>query len=170
MMLPASRDAEIEACLPAMRRFARRLTKGGAHADDLVQEALLRALGKWSLLRSRTSLKSWLLAILYNLFLETLRRSRIQPLELEWAEVNSPSTATPEEFASASSLLRAMDRLSDEHRTVLHLVAVEGLSYAEVSAVLGIPKGTVMSRLSRARSQFRDMIGGTNVVPLRSVS
>jgi RNA polymerase sigma-70 factor (ECF subfamily) len=163
-----SRDDAIERHVPALRRFARSLERDKDRADDLVQECLVRALSAWPTLRSRNRLHSWLFSILYNAFLMHTRQSKRQDALLPLDSVDPPDQASDQASAlGAADLLRAVDCLSEEHRVVLLLVAVEDMSYAEAADSLGIPIGTVMSRLSRAREQLRNILGGQNIVPLR---
>jgi len=146
-------------------------------ADDLAQEALLRALARESQLRDRARLKSWLCAILANCFRDHHRRRReYDGLDaLENAEADA--SATPEESAAAAQLARRVRaeiaRLPLGQRQVLTLVDLEGFSYAEVGEILEVPTGTVMSRLCRARQALRQPLIGfaplTDAARIRSV-
>jgi RNA polymerase sigma-70 factor (ECF subfamily) len=149
----------MEACVPALRRYARSLLRDPQEVDDLVHDCLVRALDQLHTRREDGDLRAWLFAIMRNLFLSRARNktgSRVVFLE----EVNQDGLAmqaTQEGHMQANDLLRGLDELSEEQRSVLLLVSVEGLSYAQVAQVLGIPIGTVMSRLSRARERLRQM-------------
>jgi RNA polymerase sigma-70 factor (ECF subfamily) len=167
---------EIEPLIPALRRYARALLRDRASADDLVQDCLERAIGRWSQRRDG-EVRSWLFAILHNLAVDRFRQKATRGIHV-------PIDATNEnEFGQAAAqdsklmyqdVLNKLATLPDDQRAVLLLVAVEDLSYAEAAKVLGIPVGTVMSRLSRARERLQREIDGTtaasgNILPLRSV-
>lgn len=143
--------------LEPMRRYARVLTRGDAEADDLVQGALLRAVERRASFREGTNLRVWLMSILHNHFIDQMRaRKAAMARDQAWAETN-PGFAPPEgeHVVRLEQLRRAFLTLPAEQREALHLMAVEGLSVAEVSAILEIPAGTVMSRVGRARSALR---------------
>lgn len=147
--------------LPRLRRYARALTGDRAAADDLVQDTLERALSRWALFRRGSRLDAWLLAIMHNLFINQVRargaRPQVVPLE------SCPDPATPDtgtDRLALRDLDRALARLPPEQRAVLLLVSLEELSYEDAGKVLGIPVGTVMSRLSRARERLRALLAG----------
>jgi RNA polymerase sigma-70 factor, ECF subfamily len=143
--------------IPRLRRYARVLTHNAAWADDLVQDTLERALGRRWLFRLNSNLSAWLYTMLYRLYLNDAARARRQQ-EITVADV--PETPTLDTDPGLQlDVQRALARLSVEHRAVLVLVALEQLSYKEVATVLGIPLGTVMSRLARAREQLRLSLG-----------
>lgn len=143
--------------LPAMMRYARMLARGEAAAEDLVQEALLRAHEHRSNFRPGQSLKPWLFAVIHNLFVSGWRRSRAEDARIERMRNDAPGqqAASQEQSAYLQQIARRFDALPEGQREVLHLVAVEGLSYRDVAEALTIPVGTVMSRLSRARAMLR---------------
>lgn len=156
--------------IPRLRRYARALSSDRDFADDLVQDTLERAWNKFHLWRPGSDLRAWLFAIMHNVFVNQIRskRSDIEPLGDEAAAVSV--RATQSEGLEVDDLRRALERLSVEHREILLLVAVEQMKYDEVSQTLGIPVGTVMSRLSRARERLRQFLdGGASVVPLKVV-
>jgi RNA polymerase sigma factor (sigma-70 family) len=164
--------ADMEACVPALRRYARSLLRDRQEVDDLVHDCLVRALDQLHTRREGGDLRAWLFAIMHNLFVSRARRnkraSRTVPLE----EVNHDDLAmrpTQEGHVQTRDLLRALDALSEEQRSVLLLVTVEDLSYAQVAMVLGIPIGTVMSRLSRARERLRQLMEDEKGPALRRV-
>jgi RNA polymerase sigma-70 factor, ECF subfamily len=143
--------------LEPMRRYARVLTRGDAEADDLVQGALLRAVERRDSFREGANLRVWLMAILHNHFIDQTRaRKAAVARDQAWAEAN-PGFAPPEgeHVVRLEQLRRAFLSLPPDQREALHLMAVEGLSVAEVSAILDIPAGTVMSRVGRARAALR---------------
>lgn len=141
-----------------LRRYARLLTGGVGQADDLVQDTLERALRKWHLYDERGSLRSWLLALMHNRWVSQLRRE--QPYQPWDDDLAAPLADTSLQLALRLDTERALERLAPAQRAVLLLVVAEELSYAEVAAVLDIPIGTVMSRLSRARGAMRAQMEG----------
>jgi RNA polymerase sigma-70 factor (ECF subfamily) len=154
----------IVAEIPRLRRYARALTRDREAADDLVQDCLERAWGRFHLWRRHDNLRAWLFTIMHNLHANHVRRAKSRPatasLDVESA-VKLPSIrAAQEDNLEARGLVAALELLPDEQRTVLLLVALEQFSYEETSQVLGIPIGTVMSRLSRARERLRRHLAG----------
>lgn len=153
--------------LAALLRFARRLTRNTADAEDLVQETLVRALDRRAQLRDAAQLKPWLLAIERSTWLNTRRGLRH---ELELLEGGLAGGAAPEpqgdlerEIVGRSmgdELVAALGRLPEDWREALWLREVEELSYDEIAAVLECPVGTVRSRLSRARAAMIEHLGG----------
>ena len=157
--------ALIEPHIPGLRRFACALLRGDRHgADDLVQDCLERALSRWHSRRAEGDVRGWLYTILYNRFLSDQHRRRRRgghDALLEVAESELPGVAGGQDSALAHrDLLRAFAVLSEEQRSVLVLIAVEDLSYVEAARVLGVPVGTVMSRLSRGRERLRHLMNG----------
>lgn len=161
--MPASEAmiAQIQPLIPALRRYARAMVRNRDDADDLVQDVLERAIAAWARRRPTASLRSWLFTILHNLALDHFRRiarrGTTQPLE-DTPEFQFRTPARQEEAIEQARVLGLVARLPDEQRSVLLLVAVEELSYAEVAVILDVPQGTVMSRLSRARERLRRMM------------
>jgi RNA polymerase sigma-70 factor (ECF subfamily) len=155
----------IEAHIPGLRRFARALLRGDRQsADDLVQDCLERALSRWHLRRAEGNVRGWLYTILYNRFLSDKHRQRRRgvpdPL-ITGAEAKLPGIEGGQEWAlEHRDLLRAFAALPEEQRSVLLLVGVEDLSYEQAARVLGVPIGTVMSRLSRGRERLRHYMNG----------
>ena len=140
--------------LPALRRYATALTGSMNAADDLVQDCIERALRQSHTLQDPQRMGSWLRAILHNLFIDAVRRRRVQGTEVDIADMEQLiSTAAPD--AVHLDFTRAVNRLSAEHRQVLLMAGLEGLSYREIAAELDMPIGTVMSRLARARERLR---------------
>ena len=143
--------------LPGLRRYAAALVGNAARADDLVQDSIERALRQSGQLRDFQALPGWLRRILHNRYIDEIRRDRsrghLQDIAdyADHLEVSVPA----EDRAAAVDFLRAMNGLSLEHRQILLLVGLEDLSYQEISEELGIPLGTVMSRLARARERLR---------------
>jgi RNA polymerase sigma-70 factor, ECF subfamily len=159
-------DDALRTMLPRLRRFALWLARDAHAADDLVQSTMERALAKWATRRDDESLRAWLFAILYRLFLDGKRRaSRYALLLGALGREDEPTWPSAERVAEAHSTLAAFAALPDEQRSLLLWVTVEGLSYEEVAGILGVPIGTVMSRLSRARRAFRALGDGTTETP-----
>jgi RNA polymerase sigma factor (sigma-70 family) len=151
----------IEPLVPALRRYARSFLKDAAAADDLVQDTLERAISRWHQRRSDGDARTWLFTILHNLAVnrlrQTARRGPMLPLtDVEESEVGTRSTQ--EDSLRQQDILAAVNRLPAEQRSVLLLVSVEDLSYADAARVLDVPVGTVMSRLSRARARLLRMM------------
>lgn len=162
----------MEACVPALRRYAGSLLRDRQEVDDLVHDCLVRALDQLHTRREDGDLRAWLFAIMHNLFISHARRNKTRGRTVSLDEVNEDGLgmrATQEAHIQTRDLLRAVDGLPEEQRSVLLLVSVEDLSYAEVAQVLGIPIGTVMSRLSRARERLRQTTEGDAPPVLRRV-
>jgi len=147
--------------IPRLRRYARALAGDRASADDLVQDTLERAWAKLHLYRRGTDLRAWLFTVMHNVHVNRVRAARsTDPLEDEMPEL--AQRASQGDALVVRDLDRSIARLPDEQRAVLLLVTLEELSYEEVARTLGIPIGTVMSRLSRAREKMRAMMAGTS--------
>lgn len=162
---------EIEGQVPALRRYARALTRNADRADDLVQDCLERALRKQSLFRPTGPLRGWLFTMLLNLYRNSARHQRRRgdhvPIESLAVE---PATPAPQPGRIAlNEMSRAIDLLPDDQREALLLVVLEGLTYAEAAQVLKVPAGTLMSRLSRARSALKALTGAEQEPRLRTV-
>lgn len=157
--------SEIERELPQLRRFARSLTRDGEAADDLVHDCVARALAGRAGKRPGTSTRAWLYTILRNLHVDGLRRhkTRGETVPLDGLELGDDADVLQQVYVR--QVLDAVDTLTPEHREVLVLAAVEGLSYAEIAAVVGIPLGTVMSRLSRARENLTARLARPQAAP-----
>jgi RNA polymerase sigma factor (sigma-70 family) len=145
--------------LGSLRRYARSLTRNEAEVEDLVQDTLLRAYERRSHFRHGGNLKGWLLSILHNGFIDSKRSSQAEARRIEaMASLAETSLQPSQEYSiRLSEVRKAFFSLPEEQREALHLVAIENLSYAEASATLGIPLGTLMSRISRARAALRSL-------------
>jgi RNA polymerase sigma-70 factor, ECF subfamily len=145
-------------CIPQLRRYARALMGSDGAADDLVQDTLERALMKFDLWQPGTNLRAWLFSIMHNLYVNQLRGAR------DWAPLDEdleiPVGPRQEEGLRIRDLNKALQALPPEQREVLLLVGLEGMRYEEVSMALGVPMGTVMSRLSRGRERLRCLLDG----------
>ena len=158
---PPLPQPELVAAIPRLRRYARVLTGETTRADDLVQETLARAWEKRRLWAAGSDLRAWLFTIMHNVFVNqrAMTRRDAQSLSLD-DEDNGVARelsvrSDPHLRVELAQVVRALDRLPAEQREVLVLAAVEELRYEEIAAVLAIPVGTVMSRLSRARDKLR---------------
>jgi RNA polymerase sigma-70 factor (ECF subfamily) len=160
----------IEENIPSLRRYAWSLLHNKSDADDLVQDCLVRALDHLDSLRRDGDLRAWLFAIMHNIFASRWRRVRNQArLLAEHGEPEAIIAAPQQASAEMRDVLRGLDTLPDEQREVILLIAVEGFRYDEVAAMLGVPIGTVMSRLSRARDRLSQFVQGQERPMLRRV-
>jgi RNA polymerase sigma factor (sigma-70 family) len=163
----------IESYIPSLRRYASALLRDRQEVDDLVHDCLVRALDQLHTRREDADMRAWLFAIMHNVFIGRLRQRRrrgyMEPVD-EVAEPALGVRPTQEENVHTRDVIRALGSLPKEQRSVLFLVAVEDLSYAEVAEVLAIPIGTVMSRLARARERLRRILESGPPVALRSVN
>jgi RNA polymerase sigma-70 factor (ECF subfamily) len=148
----------LEAEIPRLRRYARALTRDITRADDLVQTCLTRAIAKQHLWQPGTDLRAWLFTILHNQHVNDVRRPA---REVALSEMDQLPMAQPQALVMLElrDLEAAIAKLPQEQRRVILLVGLEGLSYDDVATVLGVPIGTVRSRLSRARDQLRKLMG-----------
>ena len=153
--------------LPALRRFAAALSGSLPMADDLVQDCIERALRKSDQLREPHRLGAWLRTIMHNVFVNEIRRRRYEPTE-DIEKLADELSFRESDPAATRDFVRAMNGLSVEHREILLLAGLEGLSYREIAATLDLPIGTVMSRLARARGRLREALDGENVVRLHA--
>jgi RNA polymerase sigma-70 factor, ECF subfamily len=162
--MPDHPAAQIEAHIPGLRRFARQLLRGDPErADDLVQDTLERALSRWHLRRTDGDMHGWLYTILYHRFLTDLHREKRRNMRHGSTNiaVGRPAVEGEQEAVLVRrDLLRAFAELPEDQRSVLFLVTIEDLSYGEAARILGVPIGTVMSRLSRGREKLRRYLSG----------
>lgn len=153
--------AELGIHIASLRRYACALLRSRVDADDLVQETLVRALSRAEQFTPGTSLRAWLFTILHNLHVNQVRQKVARPGEVPVDDV-APLLTEPgrqEGTVALGEMLRILGTLPEEQRQVLLLVGLEGLKYDEVARTLGVPIGTVMSRLSRAREAMRSRMG-----------
>ena len=151
---------ELATHLPALRAFALSLTRDASAADDLVQEAIMKAWSNLDKFTPGTNLRAWLFTILYRQFVDNHRRTRRYARMLEFFTGRDDAQPSTERTVMAQSTLQAFDQLSTEQRALLLWISVEGLSYQQVADILEVPIGTVMSRLSRARQALRALSEG----------
>ncbi len=158
--------------LPYLRRFARALCGDAALADDLVQDCAERALSRSHLYDPARPLRAWLFAILRNIFISGLRKgSRLQVVKNVDDLHDGEDAVRPEQETNISINLitQALDRLPEQQREILVLVSLEEMSYREAAEIVGVPIGTVMSRLSRARQLLQQILEDRGTPVLRRV-
>ncbi|HMO09685.1 MAG TPA: RNA polymerase sigma factor [Paracoccaceae bacterium] len=163
--------AEMIALLPRLRAFARSLTRAQDTADDLVQATCEKALRNLGGFTPGTRLDAWLFRIMRNAWIDTTRARRDHTAIDDLGEGLEPAGEDGRAVVMArlelADVARAVDALPEEQRSVLMLVCVEGMRYREAAEALGIPEGTVMSRLARGRAALVQMLDGNAA---RSVS
>lgn len=161
---------QVEACVPALRRYARALTRSADLADDLVQDCLERAISRRALFRPTGPVRAWLFTILLNLYRNALRSSHRRGEMVHIDTVPELATPAPQPgHLALAEMARAIDTLPQEQKEALLLIALEGLPYQEAADILKIPLGTLMSRLGRARAALRVMTGTPAEPHLRTV-
>jgi RNA polymerase sigma-70 factor (ECF subfamily) len=151
----------LETEIPRLRRYARALTRDMTRADDLVQSCLTRAIAKQHLWQPGTDLQAWLFTILHNENVNDVRRAVREGVHVDIEEdVALVLSVQPRAMASLElrDLEAAIGKLAPEQRQVVLLVGLEGMKYEEVALILGVPIGTVRSRLSRGRDQLRRLM------------
>lgn len=146
--------------VPRLRRYARALAGNRHDADDLVQDTLVRAWSRAALWRGVADMRAWLFGIMHNLHVDGARRPRLATVAMDSAMPEPPVAPAQDERLALRDLQAALDRLPAEQKEVLLLVALEDMTYADVARTLGIPIGTVMSRLSRGRERLRALLDG----------
>jgi RNA polymerase sigma-70 factor (ECF subfamily) len=166
------REQELAAVIPRLRRYALVLTGNPARGDDLVQDTLTRAWDKRSYWRAGSDLRAWLFTIMHNVFVNQLAGARRDAANVSLDAEGENGTAfqvptvdDPTRRIELQEVMGWIRRLPAEQREVLMRVAVEGMRYEEVAVALGIPVGTVMSRLSRAREKLKRMSEQQAVAP-----
>jgi RNA polymerase sigma-70 factor (ECF subfamily) len=156
--------ADIVALLPRLRRFARALTGQAADADDIVQIAVERALVRIDQFQPGTRLDAWLLSIVRNAWIDEARsrtrRGKVFASAEEGERVGSDGAAEVYAKLETQDVWKAMRKLPEEQREAVALVCVEGLAYREAADALGVPIGTLTSRLARGREALQLMLGG----------
>lgn len=154
--------------IPRLRRYARALTGDAARADDLVQDTLERALVKLELWQPGSNLRAWLFTMMHNIFINQIGSRHATDEALDEA-LDVPVSGGQMEALAARDIHAALAKLPEQQREVLLLVGLEQFSYDEAAQVLGVPLGTIMSRLSRAREKMRHILAGEPVVQLKVV-
>ena len=150
----------VEQQIPRLRRYARALTSNRERADDLVQDTLMRALAKEHLWQPGTDLRAWLFTIMHNQYVNTVRQGIRGGATVDIEEVSAtlPATTDPAASRQLRELERALSELPCGQRQVILLVGLEGMSYEETGKILGVPIGTIRSRLSRGRDALRKLL------------
>jgi RNA polymerase sigma-70 factor (ECF subfamily) len=154
--------AALIAELPHLRRFAYFLMRGSERADDIAQEALVRAVKHIGALRPDSNLRAWLFTIARNVARNEARRQRRSPVDphTDLDDIQPAQAQSQEAAIEMRELQEAVLRLPPAFRQTLFLCAIEGLSYEDAAQVLGVPIGTIRSRLARARRALeREMAG-----------
>ncbi|HUJ02875.1 MAG TPA: RNA polymerase sigma factor [Rhizomicrobium sp.] len=153
--------ARMTAALPRLRRFALSLAGNAADADDLVQDTVERALRNLHKWKPDTKLESWMFRIAQNLWIDQLRARKVRMADpIEEAHVAEDGARAAEAKLTLADTARALQRLPEEQRAVVALVLIEGIAYREAAEILGVPIGTVTSRLARAREALAAQLFG----------
>lgn len=160
---------EIETAIPALRRYARALVGDIHRADDLVQDCLERAVRKKHLWKPKGSVRAWLFTILLNIHRDSHRANRTHLVSLTEEHHEIGTLGSQQDRLALNQTIRHIARLPLEQKQVLLLIALEGFNYSEAASILAIPKGTLMSRLARARANLREMRDQPQSPKLRSV-
>jgi RNA polymerase sigma-70 factor (ECF subfamily) len=158
--------------IPSLRRYAWALSGDANQADDLVQECLARAISRRKLWISHKGMRPWLFTIMHNIYLNAARATANAPVvgSIEDYGKSIVSQSDADTICVISDFEQSLQQLSAEHREALLLVGLEQLSYKEASKVAGVPVGTIMSRLARAREQLsKSLSGETQVASIRRV-
>lgn len=158
---------ELRALIPRLRRFGHAITGSADDGDDLVQEALEKALARETQFQDGTRLDSWMYKIMQNAWIDqkrsATRRGRvIQPMSEDTFAVGEDGRESFDSRINLRQVREAMEKLHPDERAVLALVSIEGQTYRETAETLGIPIGTVMSRLARARARLLELLEGSD--------
>ena len=155
--------------IPRLRRYALALCGDPGRADDLVQDTLERALVKAHLWQGG-NLRAWLFTLMHNIFVNQWKQAQHMEFRADEDLPETPVRPAQQDALDLRDLERALAQLSPDHREVLLLVGLEELSYEQCAEVIGVPIGTVMSRLARARDRLRKLIAsGASNGPLKRV-
>jgi RNA polymerase sigma-70 factor (ECF subfamily) len=154
-------DFDVIAELPGLKRYALVLTRDAAEAEDLLQDTLLKAYEGRRGWQPDRALRPWLFSIMHNAHASRLRGRRAEDARIAQATEFAPQSGAPSQDARVqlAQVQRALLTLPEEQREALLLVAVEEFRYQEAATILGIPLGTLMSRLGRARATLRETVG-----------
>jgi RNA polymerase sigma factor (sigma-70 family) len=154
-------QGSLVAHIPDLRRYARSLSGDAWAADDLVQDTLERACERWQLWAAGSDLRAWLFTLMHNLFVDGARRAMRQGQRVDVDDIAQDLPGPGGTPDQTLDLQRCLLRLPAEQREVLLLVTLQDLRYEDVARITGVPIGTVMSRLSRARSRLRELMEGS---------
>ncbi|TPD59919.1 sigma-70 family RNA polymerase sigma factor [Emcibacter nanhaiensis] len=161
-MTPEKWRDEIVALLPRLRRFSFALTSSAADADDLLQATIEKALSKYSQFQAGTDLDKWLFRMCKNTWIDEWRSRQVRGPSVDPMDFRSELLVDGEQELvdrlSLSELNTALNKLQEDQKVLIALVAIEGHTYKEASEILEIPVGTVMSRLARARNALQDLL------------
>lgn len=151
---------ELERWSPNLRRYARALTRSVEQADDLVQDCLERAISRRHLWKASGNTRAWLFTIMHNIHANDSRKRDSRPQSVPIDDQDGSHHRPPAQLSRVAGLelAAALEALPEEQRQVILLVALEGMSYAEVAETVGVAQGTVMSRLSRGRERLRRLM------------
>jgi RNA polymerase sigma-70 factor (ECF subfamily) len=155
--------AEVQPLIPSLRRYARAMLRDGDLADDLVQDCLERVITHWDERRRAEDTRQWVFAIAHNLAVNKLRQETRRGIHVAIEDVDETAMVCPadqEHRVRHNELMRALDTLPQDQRSVILMISVEDLSYAEVAQALGVPVGTVTSRLARGREKLQRALDG----------
>ncbi|MDV7340388.1 RNA polymerase sigma factor [Terasakiella sp. A23] len=158
--------------LPNLRRYALSLAGDREKADDLVQDCLVRAMARLHLWEPGSNMRTWLFSILHNLYINNVKRAQIRPDSKSIEDGHNLDQAQPanqEKRLIVHDIDKALSLLPLEQKEVILLVGLEQLTYDEAADVLGISKGTVMSRLHRGREKLKSIMGMQKTAMLRSI-
>lgn len=159
-------EAAIRDQIPRLRRYARALTGNRDSADDLVQDTLERALSRSALFRPGGDPRPWLFTIMHNVFVNQVRSAAARrTTQLDPQAYEPIAHDSTQDGLALRDLARALADVPADQREVILLVGLENLSYADAASILGVPVGTVMSRLSRGRERLRAALAGEADVP-----
>ena len=155
-----SQERQLLTWVPRLRRYARALAGNRDDADDLVQDTLERAWAKSALWHGVADMRAWLFSIMHNLHVDGIRRPKLATVMMDDDTPEVAMAPTQGERLAVLDLQAALDLLPTEQKEIVLLVALEDMAYAEIATALGIPIGTVMSRLSRGRERLRALMEG----------
>lgn len=150
---------QLLALLPRLRRFALTLTRHRADADDMVQVAVERALARHAQWNPDTRLDSWMFGILRNAWIDEVRQRQRRGTSIDLDAIGDSVAADAGDAGDSLSVRQALARLPEQQRTAVSLVLIEGLAYKEAAEVMGIPIGTLTSRLARGREALQILLG-----------
>jgi len=145
--------------IPQLQRYAFALTYNADEAEELVQESLLRAIAKRHSWSSVKRPRAYLFSILHNLHVDRRKKALSEANHLNWMKIGEPADRATDPTI-AYDLARALQRIPRRQQQVIEMISVEGLTYREAASILGVPAGTVMSRLSRGRTALRRLLNG----------
>jgi RNA polymerase sigma factor (sigma-70 family) len=156
-------EDQLAALLPRLRRFAHALSRNETDADDLTQATVERALRSRDQWQAGTRLDSWAYRIMRNLWIDTVRararRDKVEAPPEEADRLGTDGAGAMEASVDLNRMMAAMERLPEEQREVVALILIEGFGYRETAEMLGVPIGTVSSRLVRGRTALLELAG-----------